>query len=249
MKLKNIFCYIICLLFLNSCTQSRNDDEITFGVTADYPPFEYISKGKLKGFDIDLANIIGEKLNKKVVFNNIEFYSIFPSLKNGTIDAAISTITSTNARKENFDFSDVYYYEILSVIFNKDNPITSASDLENKKIACQLGTTMEIWLRKNISNAEIITTNNNNQAVESLKAKHVDAVLIDFVQAKSFVEQNKNTLANLEIARTDDGYSVALNKNSPLLNDINKIIAELKENGELLKLQDKWLNNDDWINN
>ena len=248
MKLKNILYIILCLNLL-SCTQLSNDHEITFGITADYPPFEYIKKGKLKGFDVELATMIAKKLNKNIIFNNIDFYSIFPSLNNGTIDAAISTITSTSSRKNNFDFSDVYYYEKLSIIYKKDNPILSVSDLQYKKIACQLGTTMEIWLKKNIPTAEIVTTNNNNQAVESLKANHVDAVLIDFIQAKSFVAQNNDILAKMEVAKTDDGYSIAVNKNSPLLDDINRILSDLRESGELLKLQDKWLNNDNWIEN
>src|SRR5262249_50051276 len=140
----------------------------------------------LKGFDIDLAKLIAKELGKEAVFDNMQFSSILPALTSGQVDAAISTITITRDRKKNFDFTAPYYFEGMAAVFKKDVPIHDVSHLAGKKLSAQLGSTMEIWLKKHAKNEEIITMDNNNEAVEALKAGHIDVVLMDGAQGAIF---------------------------------------------------------------
>ena len=79
---------------------------MTFALSADYPPFEFESKGELQGFDVDLAKNIAQQLGKEAAFQNIPFSAVLAAVQNGTADAAISTVTATPQRKKNFDFSE-----------------------------------------------------------------------------------------------------------------------------------------------
>lgn len=232
--------YSILLLAACNNHQAKKPNNIYFATSAEYPPFEYIENGKIKGFDIDLANLIAEQMGKKAIFENMQFSSILPILTADRVDAAISTITVTADRKKNFVFSDPYYFETMAVVFKKTAVITDKKQLSTKKVAVQLGTTMEIWLKKHSPNTKIVTMNNNNQAIASLKAGHVDAVLIDGAQGAIFSTKTPG-LAYKIIATTEDGYAIAFNKNSQLKDEINTALKILKEKGAIAALKKKWL--------
>lgn len=243
-----ILCVTIGLpLLLVGCGSSKEDKTIHFATSAEYPPFEYQENGKLKGFDIELAKLIAKHLGKKAVFDNMQFSSILPSLSSGQSDLAISTITITADREKNFDFTTPYYFEGMAAVFKKDSPISEPSQLTGKKLAAQLGSTMEIWLKKHAANEEKTMMDNNNQAIEALKAGHVDVVLMDGAQGAIFSQKNPG-LAYAIIAKAEDGYGIALPKQSLLTARINRILNTLKENGELAKLQKTWLEGLQWKN-
>ena len=233
-------------LVLSGCKED-NKNKITFATSAEYPPFEFHQNNVIKGFDIELARLIAQEMNKEAKFEDMQFSSILAALQNGSVDAAISTITITEERKKNFDFSDSYYEESMSVLYPEASPLKDKASLKHKKIACQLGTTMEIWLKNNASGTEIVLMNNNNQAVEALKAGHVDGVLIDSVQAVSFATKNPG-LAYAFIAKSENGYGIAVKKGSKLKEDINNALQSLQEKGELDKLKKKWLESAEWNN-
>lgn len=244
--------YIICVFLgiitvLTGCQVDKKPDTLTFAVSADYPPFEYTRNNTLTGFDIELGQLIAKKLGKVAVFEDMQFSSIFASLKNGMVDATISTITITQERQKEFDFSDAYYIESMDMVSNQAQPLTLPTQLSGKKIACQLGTTMEFWLKKHALKTEIISMDNNNQAIEALKAGHVDGVLTDTIQSIAFCSQNPQ-LTHAFIANSDCGYGIAIKKGSPLKSQINTALQELKADGSLEKLQQKWLKDLSWKN-
>ncbi len=230
-------------LTLSSCDHPQHtpDSHIRFATSADYPPFEYRDKGQFVGFDIALAQAIAKALGKEAVFVDVQFSSILAALDSGIADAGISTITATSERHKSFDFSETYYAEHLSVISKKDRAITDKAQLPGKIVACQLGTTMEIWLRKHANKATIVTVDNNNQAIESLKAGHVDAIVMNEPQAVMFAKNNPN-LSQVLIAQSDDGYAIAFRKGSPLREKINQTLNTFKQSGLLETLKNQWIN-------
>lgn len=241
--MKKLFISTLCslILSLTACTEtSKTSDKIVFATSADYPPFEYKQQNEIKGFDIDLAKKVAEQLGKKAEFRDMQFSTVLPSLQSGQTDAAISTLTVTEARKKNFDFSEPYYFEAMAVVFPKEKPIQTISELVDKKIAYQLGTVMEVWLKKNVPSAQLAALNDNNQAIESLKAGHVDCVLLDGAQGFIFSQKNPG-LSYFILDQAKDGYGIAVKKGSPLLSDLNQALKALQENGEIEKLKNKWL--------
>jgi polar amino acid transport system substrate-binding protein len=235
------------MLILTGCNNDKPKNEIKFAISAEYPPFEYHTHGEIKGFDIELARLIAKELGKKAVFEDMQFSTILAALQNGSVDAAISTITITEERKKNFAFSDPYYNESMAMVFSKSQPIVDKSQLPGKKIACQLGSTMEIWLKTHATRTEVISMNNNNQAIEALKAGHVAGVLVDSVQGAAFSQQNTG-LFYAVIAKSDTGYGIAFKKDSLLKDQVNKALSSLNTKGEIKKLQQKWLENSEWKN-
>ncbi|MDR1910253.1 MAG: ABC transporter substrate-binding protein [Holosporales bacterium] len=240
--MKNPFCKIFFAIasFVLVCTKSgATEDTIRFVTCADYPPFEYFTDGEIVGFDIDLARLVARKLGKTAVFENMPFSAMFAALQNGMVDVGVSTITATAERRKNIDFSSPYYTGSLVVLFRKGEPVADKTQLSQQKVACQLGTTMEIWLKDHVPNAERVIMDNNNQVVQAVISGHVRCGLMETSQAKAF--SAKTGLQWNEIACCDAGYAFAFKKGSPLRKDFEAALAELQAEGEIQKLGQKWL--------
>lgn len=131
-RFSNLFLLAICIS-LSSCKTKDSENSLHFATSAEYPPFEYSDHGNIKGFDIDLAKLIAKELGKKAVFDNMQFSTVLPAISSGQDDVAIATITITDARKVNFDFSDPYYFEGMASVYHSSQPITTPSQLTGKK--------------------------------------------------------------------------------------------------------------------
>lgn len=228
------------VLTLTACDQGAEGRFLKFATSAEYPPYEYKVNGELHGFDIDLAKLIARELGKEAIFEDMQFSSILAALQNAQVDAAIATLTVTQDRKKHVDFSDIYYFDGIAAVYKESQPIKSKADLAAKKISCQLGSTMEIWLKKQGFARQMIVMDNNNQTIEALKAGHVDVVLIDAAQGRIFSQKNPSLSYHI-IDQSEDGYAVVTQKGSPLLSQINQAIENLKKQGEITKLEEKWL--------
>lgn len=229
---------VLCLLI--SCSSARNTKKLLIATSAEYPPFEYMHQGKVVGFDIDLAKLIGAKLGYAVEISNMQFSSILPALSLGKVDMAISTITVTQERAQQFTFSKPYFYEQMAAVYQKPKLILAPQDLCGKKVAAQLGTTMAIWLKAEVNCAQIYLTDSNPLAIEALKTGKIDVVIMDGTQALIFASKNKE-LASSPIFKAKDGYAVAFPKGSKLRAKVNAIIKSLQDSGEIKQLEHKWL--------
>ncbi|MDR0340266.1 MAG: ABC transporter substrate-binding protein [Puniceicoccales bacterium] len=227
-------------LFLSGCGGRESSAlPLRIALSADYPPFEFVEKGKPVGFEVDLGRSVAEELGRKAVFVDMSFSAILPSLNAGMADMAASTITVTEERKRNFAFSRTYFCEELQLLYLSSRPVDPAQKFRGRRVACQLGSTMELWLRQNAPDCTTVTVDSNVQAVEALKAGQVDAVVVDGSQAKSFCARNKQ-LRSIFLARSDRGYAIAFSKNSPLIDPVNEILEAMEKSGKLQQLKEKW---------
>ena len=230
----------------NSSAESNNSSAdskktITMGTNATFPPFESVDdSGNIVGLDADIAAAIAEKLNMKLVIKDMDFDSLIPSVKGGSIDFAMAGMTVTEDRLENVDFSDTYAHATQVVIVKEDSDIASPDDLEGKKIGVQLGTTGDIYAG-DIKDATVERYNKGFEAVQALTQDKIDAVVIDGEPAKVFVKENEG-LKMLDEAFTEEDYAIAVAKgNDELLDKINTALGELKDSGELDKIVDKYI--------
>ena len=237
--------FSVLTIFLLGCSRGVKQNEIHFATFSEYPPFEYSDHGEMKGFDIDLARLVAKELGKTAVFDNIQFSNILPAITSGQDDAAIATITITPDRQKKFDFTTPYYFEGMAVLYKTNQPIHNAAQLVGKKLGAQLGSVMEIWLRKHFSTGEMTALNTNNQAVEALIAGHVDAVLMDGAQAVVYSQKHPGLSSNV-IAKAEAGYGIALKKGSPLTAQMNQALKKLEAQGEIEKLKSKWFGGASW---
>lgn len=218
---------------------------LVVALNADYPPFEFIQNNKVVGFDIDLAKSIGKIIGYNIEIKDMSFDSIISSLRTGRADMGISAMTITSDRLKNVDFSERYYVPKLAMLYMSKAPIKTIDDLPGKKIATQLGTTMETFLRDQIKSGKqfnLVVWKKTHVMVKELKLGRIDGALIEETQAKTYTKMHPEM--SYSILPSDEyvlGYAIALKKDSTLKAEVNAAIKKMKASGALSKLENAWL--------
>src|SRR5690625_683036 len=111
------------------------------GTDAAYAPMEYIDDaGDIVGIDIEIVDAIAEEMGFEVEYKNIGWDPLFPAVNNGEVDFAVSSITITEEREKEFDFTDPYYIANQLILVPEDSDVTSFNDLKDKKVSAQMST-------------------------------------------------------------------------------------------------------------
>ena len=139
----------------------------------------------------------------------------------------------TEERKKEVDFSNEYITSRQIVIVNNNSSIESINEINNKIVAVQLGSVADSYVTKNKITDNIVRQKKYLSMIEDLKANKVDLIIMDELPAKEILKNNSE-LKILEGYIFEDSYAVAVKKgNTELLNQINEVINELKQNGKI----------------
>ena len=227
-----------------SLAQVQKAGKLTIATSPDFPPFESLAEGgKVEGIEIDILNLICEKLGVELVINQMDFDSVLPAIAAGKYNVGVSGISVTEKRQKNALFTDPYCLAAQAIVVLKDSPIQAKADLTGKKIAVQTGTTAESYCMEN--NYTISAFAANNDAQSALLAGKVDAWVIDDLTAAEMVKeynaQNGEQLVILSEALTTEPYAFAFAFGSEtLVAEINKVIADLLADGTIAAIFEKY---------
>lgn len=214
---------------------------LTMATNATFPPYEYYEGNEIIGIDTEIAKAVADRLGLELKIEDMEFNSIIIAVTQGKADIGLAGMTVTEERKEAVDFSDSYATGIQAVIVTEDSSIASIDDLNGKKIGVQLATTGDIYAKEDFGEENVEAYNKGADAVMALKQGKVDAVIIDNQPAISFV----NSTDGLKILDTEyavEDYAAAIKKgNTALTEAFNSALAELKEDGTIQSIVDKYI--------
>ena len=216
--------------------------KLTMATNAAFPPYEMTTDaGDFEGIDIETAQAIADKLGLKLKIEDMEFDSIITAVSTGKADLGLAGMTVTPDRQKNVDFSDTYANGVQVIIVKEDSAIAKPDDLKGKKIGVQLSTTGDLTATDEFGKDSVVQYNKGNDAVMALTQGQVDAVIIDNEPAKSYVEANKG-LKILDTEFLNEDYAACISKdNAGLTKAVNKALAELKADGTLQKIVDKYI--------
>ena len=246
-----MFLLVGTMIFNTSCS----NDLLVVYTEVGFEPFEYIDKGKIVGVDVDIMNKVGERLGKKVFFENINFDIIIDVVREGKLtNVGAAGLSITEERLERVDFSIPYYQANLFVIYNIDNVNKSFSKVmsdgnegvywsslnTNKGIGIQTGTTADLFLSDetveggSLENVKKTSYNSLDTAISDI-GLNIDYVIIDELPAKKLVA-GKDKLSCLPIYYQGelkdelayDEYAIAVTKGQDeLLKTINSVLEDL----------------------
>ncbi len=211
-----------------------------------YPPFEMLNDdNQPEGFDIDVYGAICDKMGlEQNILPNMKFDAIIPTIKQGgKADVALGCIIITDERLEQVDFSDPYMdsNQALVVPATSDISNTEQIDVENNKVAVQSGTTSEAWAEENISKATIVPLDDIVQGLTGVQTGLYNGILLDLPVANYEIRIAYNDLKIAQEIPTGEQCGVAISKDNPnLTKAVNKAIEEIKADGTLDQLEQKW---------
>ena len=216
--------------------------KLTMATNATFPPYEMTTdSGELEGIDVDTAKAIAEKLGLELQIDDMDFDAALLSVQQGKADIVMAGVTVTDERKAVMDFSDSYATGIQSIIVPNDSDIASPDDLAGKKIGTQRGTTGYIYCSDDFGEDSVVAYDSGLTAVQALNNGQVDAVVIDNAPATEYVAANPG-LKVLDTSYAEEDYAIGMAKGSALEDAINKALEELKADGTLQAIVDKYIN-------
>lgn len=234
-------------MFVTGCSSAGNaSDKLIVAMELAYPPFETKDDaGNPSGVSVDLAKAFGEYIGKEVEIVNTAWDGLIPSLTTGKADLVISSMTITDKRKEEVDFSIPYANAFLAILANKDSGIQSIDDLNHpdKKVAVKTGSTGHIYANEHLKDAQIIALADESACVTEVSQGKADGFLYDQLTIYRNHLKNADTTTAIYIPFQDVEYwGVAVKKgNTELLDQLNAFIEKYAAEGGFDKLTEKYL--------
>jgi polar amino acid transport system substrate-binding protein len=192
------------------------------------------------GFEKEIADEIGKRLNRKMEFIQTPWDSIIPALNRGDFDFALSGMEVTPERTAVIDFTDPYYvYTKQLVVRSNSNDIKSLKDLQGRVVGTLLESTSHKYLEKHHLGT-VITYEDSQRPYDELEMGKIDAVFLDLPIAEFYARPNKN-LKFIGSPIAPGHYAIAVRKKDEELKlQLNDALKEIKEDGTLKQILEKW---------
>jgi polar amino acid transport system substrate-binding protein len=208
------------------------------------PPFLIPPRENPTGFEVDIAEAIGERLGLEVRWLEIPWTSIFaPGPKR--FDMNINETTITEERDRVIDFSDPYFEANQAVLVHAGTPAEDAMTIDALKelrLAAQAQTTGLDYIRNTIKpNTEPRVFPTTVAANQALLNEQIDAFIIDVPIAAGLVGESPDELVVTGQFVTNEEWGIVFEEGSELVEHVNGALAEIKDDGTLAELQEKWL--------
>lgn len=212
-------------------------------VPVDYPPYGHVGGDmRPQGLDIDIANLLGEKMGVAVDLIPVTGPNRVPYLQTGRADMTISSLGKTPERSEVIDFSIAYAPFFDAVFGGSDVEASSFEELSGKTIAVTRGSMQDDELTELAPNAVIRRFEDNNSSIAAYMSGQTQLVAIGTTVASALEQRNPNLDLQLKVILSNSPCYIGMPKNQPeLVSKVNEILRAAKADGTLDKISEKWL--------
>ena len=226
--------------------------KIILGTSADYPPYEFHAqidgKDAIVGFDVALAREIAKDLGVQLEIKDMDFDGLLAALASGNVDIVVAGMTPTAERRQNVDFSDIYYFAEHGVLIRKEDEAKYSASVESLKdaiVGAQRGAIQVALTKTRIKGVaedkkeephpQVKELGKLPDLVMELKNSKVEAVVAELPVAKAYLGANGELMLATYTFRDDDGGSAVAAKKgeTSLTAEINKTIARLQAEGAI----------------
>jgi polar amino acid transport system substrate-binding protein len=221
--------------------QAKDWTTVRIAMDATYPPFESLDpSGQIGGFDKDIADALCAEMKVKCEFTNQAWDGIIPGLLANKYDAILSSMSITDERKKQVDFTEKYYNTPPAIAVQKDSPLKGVTpdDLKGITIGAQTSTTHANYAQEKFPGAEVKIYPSPDEYKLDLSNGRLDAAIDDVVVLDEWTKSDAGKCCKvLGVLPTDPvingvGAGVGIRKEVTVLRDmINKAIAEIIADG------------------
>jgi len=210
----------VALLATGCTNQGFDNSKLVVGLECDYAPFNWttttesgftlpingVSGQYADGYDIQIAKLLGDALDKEVVIKKIEWGALIPALKTGDINTIIAGMSYTEDRDLEVDFTSAYYVSNIVAIVRADSgltSITSIQDLSGYKVISQLGTVQDGVIDQITGVVHQPGASSFNTAALSVLSGDSDALIAEYPVARAIVNANPSlAIVSFEVGFT-----------------------------------------------
>ena len=220
---------------------------LVMATSADYPPYEFIetsnSRSEVKGFDVDVAKAITEKLGYGLQINTTDFDRLILALQSGQADFVMAGMVPTETRRQAVDFTQVYYVANHAILSRRGSGLSTPERLHGSIVGVRRDS-MQARRAKEIPNIKIKSLQQVSDIVQALKTGHIQAALVAESAVQGYLAANPDLeMHPIPSIPGQAGVAIAVPKGSPLVQQFDSVINEMKATGELDQLAFKWFDN------
>jgi len=229
-----------------ACTSDSGDDStLTVCTNVPFEPFEYMDGSEYVGFDMDLMNLLAERLDQTVEIVEIDFDSIGSgsALNAGTCDIAAAGLTITEERQEAMAMSQAYYRADQALVVPAGSAVAGLEDLSGLRVAVQSGTTGETYANEHAEEYgyEPVAFETMGDIASSLSSGGVDASIADLATWSAMIGDGTD-FTLVQPIETAEHYGFAVQKDDKeLLDEVNAMLKQAFEDGTYAELYEKWI--------
>ncbi|PWH07665.1 amino acid ABC transporter amino acid-binding protein [Brachybacterium endophyticum] len=223
----------------------QSSKTVRIGLEGTYRPYAYHDKGKLVGFEKEIADAVAEGLGAKAKYVETEWDSLIAGLDVDKFDIVINNVGITPEREKSYLFSEPYARSIGRVAVPEGSDITTLDDLKGKRAAQSATSNWAEEMKK--LDAEIVSVQGFAEAVELLTQGRVDATANDLVSFQTYKKENpgkKFTLLDEELPGETEVGVIMPQGQDDLKKKIDEILDGMKSDGSLKKIYEKWVGQD-----
>ncbi|MCY4487429.1 MAG: ABC transporter substrate-binding protein [Deltaproteobacteria bacterium] len=241
-----VIAVLVASLLLSSPPASAEDgvpNPLRIGSEGAYPPFNVVDpSGQLKGFDIDIALALCERLKVECKLVAQDWDGIIPALLAGKYDAIVASMSITTERKKVVGFTDKYYSNKVRFVAAKEGGF-DPGNLAGKTIGAQRATVSASWLEKNAGGAEIKLYDTQTNAYLDLSARRLDAIFADGLVLHEWLKTKAGAGFMLvgDAYDLDEGIGIAVRKKDDALRQrLNTALAAILADGTYAKINARY---------
>lgn len=248
--IRRTFLSTVAIAIASYAIPAAAQDVLRIGVEGAYPPFSYKeADGTLAGFDIEIASALCAEMQRECVMVEQEWDGMIPALKARKFDAIVASMSITEERMRQIDFSDKYYQTPARLVASEDADFEgTAEGLEGRRIGVQRGATHQCYAEKMFPGAEVVLYATQEEVFRDLALGRLDAQLSDsLIAQESFLSAESGAgYAFLGGDHTDvecygEGVGIAVRKNEEELRDsISAAIIAIRDNGTYAEINDRY---------
>ncbi|MBB1488246.1 ABC transporter substrate-binding protein [Oceanospirillum sediminis] len=218
-------------------------DKVRIATEGAYAPFNFIDEsGKLKGFDVDIANALCEKMKADCTIVAQDWDGIIPGLMARKYDAVIASMSITPERSRVVDFSEPYYSNSLIFVAPKSSKFSPKS-VDGKVIGAQRATIAGQYLEDNLADKVTVKLyDTQDNAYLDLASGRLDAIVSDQLPAYDWLRSEDGQAFEFkgEKIDIDDKIGIAIRKNDKLREKMNKALQDILADGTYDRINAKY---------
>ena len=239
-------CALLTLVFI-SCQKQLNVTEIKVAIATDFFPFAYIENDSLKGLEVELLSLLEKRLRVPFTLSSYNFFNLLESFYNGDYDIAIGAITTTEGRREIFDFSEPYFKATQTFLARQGDTVVvdSLDGVARYRIGVLNHSTSQLFIENTLMRERRI------QAGNLRRYNNMDALLSALTATEVHIIAMENTIAelvatnhDLRIVFThyiDEHYGIAYKRNSVVAPHIERALHRILTSDEWEEIKLKYL--------
>jgi polar amino acid transport system substrate-binding protein len=222
--------------------QLIKEGQLTTCTQLPYEPFQFRQGDKIVGFDVDMVDLVAQRLGvpQQIVETPFDNIQSGVALDTGLCDIGAAAMTITDTRKQNLDFSEPYFDATQALLVPPNSPIKGPEQLQGKRLGVQNGTTGQQYAQENLSGAQIVVFDDIGLELTAVQTGEIDAAINDNAPLLDFAGKNAGFAVTAQF-NTGEQYGYAMKKgNTALKQAVDATITEAKANGKYNELFKKW---------